>query len=128
MSMLRKLRRKQSSEMYGVSGRNYNRMTHEHVDVLQNIEFVLVSAYRDRPELDDRVMAAALQIAIAGGEAADEQTDGVVQALADIREIRPDVSEDLWENGLKVVLRSVHNHSGLQPGDTGYLDFVSSFM
>ena len=128
MSMLRKLRRKQSSEMYGVSGRNYNRMTHEHVDVLQNIEFVLVSAYRDHPELDDRVIAAALRIAIAGGEAADEQTAGVVQALAGIREIRPDVSEELWGNGLKVVLRSVHNHSALQPGDTGYLDFVSSFM
>jgi len=59
------------------------RMARDHLDVLQNIEFTLVSAHR--------------------------------------------VSDDVWRDGLRTVLQSVHRHSDLRPGSRAYLDFVSDF-
>ncbi len=128
MSSLRKLRRAKNTKEFGISGKLYHQMPRDHVDVLQNIEFALVSAWRDNEMIDDSVIASALKISIAGGKPADERTAGVVQRLSAIREVRPDISDELWNNGLKVVLESVHTHSTLARGDTGYLDFISRFL
>jgi hypothetical protein len=103
-------------------------MTENHVDVLQNIEFVLISSYRNNKDIDDKVVAAALKAAIQCSESDDELSNSLVKAIAQTRSMRKDVSNEIWTNGLKVVLESVYNHSEAQKGDTDYLDFASGFM
>ena len=128
MSNLRRLRRKQNVSGLRISGKIFNRMANDHVDVLQNIEFALVSAYRDNEAIDDSVVAEALKISIVGGEAANELTALLVDDISGIREVRLDISDELWEKGLKVVLESVHNHSAIRRGDRSYLNFISEFL
>jgi len=106
----------------------FKQMTSDHVDVLQNIEFSIVSASRCNSNIDDRVVASVLKTAIAGGDAADELSHSLIKALEDIRLLRADVSDEIWKNGLKVVLQSVCDHSDMRTGDRDYLEFISSFL
>lgn len=106
----------------------FNDMTKNHVDVLQNIEFILISSYRSNSKIDDKVVATALKAAIQGTDTDDALSNSLVKALAQTRSIREDVPDEIWTNGLKVVLESVYNHSDAQDGDTDYLDFVSDFV
>jgi len=48
--------------------------------------------------------------------------------LEEIRLFRSDVSDEIWRDGLRTVLQSVHRHSYLRPGETEYLDFVCEFI
>ena len=128
MSGLRRLKRKQERQEFGVSGKLFDRMTHEHVDVLQNVEFSLLSVYRSNRSIDDHAVASALKAVISGGAPTDDGCRPLVAALEDVRHVRPDVSDELWRNALKVVLESVGNHSAQRPGDTDYLDFIAEFV
>jgi len=121
------MKRKKEQQVH-VSKGHYYYMTSEHADVLQNIEFALVSAYRKDNGIDDKDVAAALKTALAGEVPEDEAVRSLVEGLAEIRRFRADISDDLWIDGLKVVLESVHNHSHARSGDRGYLKFVQSFM
>ena len=127
MSNLRRLRRKKEQRI-GVSDSLFNRMTSEYSDVLQNIEFGMVSAYRHNPEIDDRSVAGALKAAITGEVPTNEIDGSLLNHLGEVRQLREDIPDDVWQDGLKVVLDSVHNHSTLRTGDRGYLKFVESFM
>jgi len=104
------------------------RMTRDHQDVLQNIEFVLVTGYRDDGNIDDRIVAEALKAAIHHGVPEDPRAISLNEGLEGIRELRSDVSDDIWRDGLRTVLQSVHRHSSLKPGSRGYLNFVSDFI
>jgi len=104
------------------------RMTRDHPDVLQNIEFALVSIYRNDRSIDDRIVADVLKAAIHGNEPEDERAQSLSEGLKEIRRLRSDTSDDIWRDGLRTVLQSVHTHSSLRPGATGYLDFVSDFV
>jgi hypothetical protein len=106
----------------------FREMTTQHVDVLENIEFVLVEAYRKNEEVDDRVVASALNGAIHTRLPEDETTKKIFNRLFAMRVQRGDVSDEIWTNGLKVVLESVHTHSELSPGDTDYLDFAAMYI
>jgi len=106
----------------------FKQMTNDHVDVLQNIEFSIVSAYRRSSNIDDKVVASALKTAITGDDAADELSHLLIEALEDTRLLRADVSDEIWKNGLKVVLQSVCDHSDMRTGDRDYLEFVSPFL
>ena len=106
----------------------FTQMTSDHADVLQNIEFSIVSAYRRSSNIDDKVVASALKTVIAGGDAADELSHSLIEALEDIRLLRADVPEEIWKNGLNVVLQSVYDHSDMRTGDRDYLEFVSPFL
>ncbi len=102
-------------------------MARDHLDVLQNIEFFLVSGYRSDRSIDDRIVADALIAAILDAEPEDTRAQSLNDGLESIREIRSDVSDDVWQDGLRTVLQSVHRHSSLIPGCRWYLDFVSDF-
>jgi len=102
-------------------------MARDHLDVLQNIEFVLVSGYRSERSIDDCIVADALIAAILDAEPQDTRAQSLNESLENIRELRSDVSDDIWRDGLRTVLESVHRHSSLKPGSRGYLDFVSDF-
>jgi hypothetical protein len=106
-------------------------MTRDHTDVLQNIEFALVSVAKGQPEIDDHAVLESLNMSIKG-RTPDESTDPKVaklyESLESIRAMREDVSDAIWAGGLKTIAESVQNHSGLAPGEKGYLDFVSKYV
>jgi len=106
----------------------FKRMTRNHLDVLQNIEFSIVSTCRGHRDIDDKIISSALRAAIAGDEPADELSALLTKDLANIRRMRADVPDKIWTNGLKVVLESVHNHSNTRPGDRDYLTFIQNFV
>jgi uncharacterized alpha-E superfamily protein len=106
----------------------FREMTKHHLDVLQSIEFSVVSAWRRDERIDDKAVSSALRAAIAGTDAADELAGAVGQELRNARRLRADVSEEIWTKGLKVVLESVHNHSAGRDGDINYLSFIEPFV
>jgi hypothetical protein len=110
------------------SGQLLKRMTRDHQDVLENIEFILVSGYRDDGRIDDRIIAVALKAAISGDTAEDALAESLNKGLEEMRRFRSDVSDDIWRDGLRTVLQSVQRHSNLRPGEREYLDFVSDFI
>jgi uncharacterized alpha-E superfamily protein len=103
-------------------------MVRDHLDVLQNIELVLVSGYRSERSIDDRIVADALIAAILDAEPEDSRAQSLNESLENTRVLRSDVSDDIWRDGLRTVLESVHTHSSLKPGSRGYLDFVSDYV
>jgi hypothetical protein len=110
------------------SGKLMKRMRRDHLDVLQNIEFFLIKRYQEDGTIDDRLVAEVLKAAINNNAPQDEQAASIKESLQGIREIRSDVSDDIWRDGLRTVLQSVHRHSSLKPGSRGYLNFVSDFI
>jgi hypothetical protein len=143
MSKLKRMRRKRAaqkkanirrmasqSELGGTLGprKLMRRMTRDHQDVLQNIEFTLVSGYREDGSIDDRIVAEALKAAIRDDAPEDARAQSLNEALEEIREFRADVTDDIWRDGLRTVFQSVRRHSNLRPGEREYLDFVSDFI
>jgi len=110
------------------SAKLLKRMSKDHLDVLQNIEFTLVSGHREDPTINDRIIADALKAAIGGDVSEDAGAQSLREGLEELRESRADVPDDIWRDGLRTVLQSVHRHSSLRPGSRGYLDFVSGFV
>lgn len=104
------------------------RMTRDHLDVLQNIEFILVSEYRKDSTIDDRIIADALKSAIDNEIPKNDRALSIKENLQEMRMFRGHVSDNIWQAGLRTVLQSVRRHSNLQPGLTEYLDFVSEFI
>jgi hypothetical protein len=104
------------------------RMTREHLDVLENIESVFVSAYHEDGSIDDRLIAEVLKAAIRDEEPVSARAQWISDDLDEVRHLRPDVTDDIWRDGLKTVLQSVRRHSNLRPGEREYLDFVSYCM
>ena len=107
-------------------------MTRDHLDVLQNIEFALVSHSRRDSSIDDRLVDAALEAAMHRGGGEDEDLDprvaGICEMLQALREMRKNTSDEIWRAGLRTVRESVHRHSGLRPGEKAYLGFVSQYV
>ena len=110
------------------SGKLLKRMTRDHHDLLQNIEFIFISQYRDNRRIDDRIVADALKAAISGDMAENALAESLNEDLEEIRRLRSDISDDIWRDGLRTVLQSVQRHSNLRPGEQEYLDFVSDFI
>ena len=104
------------------------RMRRDHQDILQNIEFILISGYREDQSIDDRIIAEALKAAVGGDMPEDARAQSLKGKLEAMREFRCDVADDIWRDGLRTVLQSVHRHSGLARGEREYLDFVSEFI
>ena len=110
------------------SGKLLKRMVRDHQDVLQNIEFVFISRYRENRRIDDRIVADVLKAAIHGDKAEDALAESLNKELEEVRLFRSDVSDDIWRDGLRTVLQSVQRHSNLRLGEREYLDFVSDFI
>ena len=106
----------------------FKQMTQHHVDVLQNIEFSIISTYRSHAAIDDGVIASALKTIIAAGEPDGKLAAMLIDDLDEVRQTRADVPDDIWIKGLKVVLESVHTHSDTRPGDRDYLTFIGIFV
>ena len=85
MSHLRRLKQKMAlGEGSGVirsSHKLMKLMSRDHQDILQNIEFILVSGYREDQSIDDRIVAEALKAAIAGASPHDTLAQSLKQKL-----------------------------------------------
>jgi len=110
------------------SGKLLKRMTRDHQDLLQNIEFIFISRYREDRRIDDRIVANVLKAAIHGDTSENALAESLNKDLEEMRLLRSDVSDDIWRDGLLTVRQSVHRHSNLRPGEREYLDFVSYFI
>ena len=104
------------------------RMVRDHQDVLQNIESIIISEYRENRRIDDCIVADAMKAAIHSETAENNLAESINQALEEMRMLRSDVSDDVWRDGLRTVLQSVHRHSYLRPGEREYLGFVGDFV
>jgi len=104
------------------------RMVSDHQDLLENIESILVSRYRDDGSIDDRIISDALKAAIHGDMAEEALAESLNKDLGEARQLSSDVSDDIWRDGLRTVLQSVHRHSNLRLGEREYLDFVCDFI
>ena len=105
--------------------RSLKNMTGNYLDVLQNIEFILLSEYENDVTIDDSIVAEALRAAVLNANPDDETAQFLKERLEEISDVRSDVSDDIWRDGLRTVLQSVLRHSSLKPGCRWYLDFVS---
>ena len=110
-----------------------NRMVSYHEDLLQNIEFFILEAYRRDPSrgIDDRAVLDGYRKAILGLEPDNSPSGLVVFTIANARAMRESigsVDDKLWYDALRVLMRSVKTHSELRPGETSYLDFVGRFV
>ena len=106
-------------------------MSRDHLDVLQNIEFTLVRAAREDDDIDDRTIEEALQMAMRGvppDDDADPLAVDLVSLLEGLRHVREDVTDSVWQAGLKQVRDSVRRHSDLAPGRKGYIRFVEPYL
>ena len=104
------------------------RMTRDHQDVLENIEFVFVEAYREDDSIDDAAVLETLRAALGRAEATDPRAMDMLERLAEVRELRSDVSDEVWRGGLHIVQQSVRRHSLGRPGETDYLRFIATFI
>ncbi len=104
------------------------RISENHLDLLQNIEFTLISCYRSDKTVDDCVLRDALKVILFKKTYGDLRVQEVVTQLKVIRAMRADISEDIWNDALQVVLDSIHTHSTLTPDARGYINFVSPFI
>jgi hypothetical protein len=108
-------------------------MSRDHLDVLQNIEFTLISAARQDHHIDDRVLDQVLSLSMRSRRP-DEAEDAepiVIElhdALQDMRAFRGDVPDHIWQAGLKTVRDSVRRHSSLTPGEKRYIRFVEPYV
>jgi hypothetical protein len=105
-----------------------DRMAETNLDVLQNIEFVIVETDKSLDGLDDLRVNQAIKAAIDGRRPEDPLAQQVADAICAERELRPDVTDNVFREALAVVKQSVGNHSSLRPGERGYLDFVCKFI
>lgn len=103
-------------------------MIRDHLDVLQNIEFVILSEYQNDRGIDDCIVADALKAAILGTDPEDDRAQLLNESLEHIFSLRADISDDIWRDGLRTVLQSVLRHSSLKPGCRWYLDFVTDIV
>ena len=125
---LGQIRLKQRMEWQPGDGKLMDRMHRDHLDVLQNIEFVLVTGYREDRAVDDRIVAEALKAAIHGEIPAEGPGQSLCEGLNAMRDFRADVSDATWRDALRTILQSVSRHSNARAGETGYLDFVKDFV
>ena len=106
-------------------------MLRDHADVLHDIELALVSEAHDGSGIDDCMIDQALRSCIKGTELPDDADTRVVRLRARLertREFRDDVSDDIWNVGLRTVDESVRRHSSLSPGEVTYLAFVQDYV
>ncbi len=110
-----------------------NRMTEHHEDLLQNIEFFVIQAYHHDASgsIDDRAIWNGYRGALLKNRPDGSPAGSIVEAIAHAHSLREQinpVSDELWHDAIRVLMRSVKNHSGLSPGETSYLDFVARFV
>jgi len=103
-------------------------ISENHLDLLQNIEFALISCYRRDDTVDDCILRDVLKAILFKKTYDDIRIQELAAQLQAIREMREDISADIWNDALRVVLDSINTHSSLAPEARGYIDYISPFV
>jgi hypothetical protein len=122
-SFARKMARKQMRAGGGLM----RRTSRDHLAVLQGIERVFVDAWRASRAIDDGACHDAIMALLMHRPAEHPIVAILGERLLDVRQTRWE-SDETWEDALRVVAKSIRNHSARQPGETGYLEFVGMFL
>jgi hypothetical protein len=120
----RKMARRQMKAGSGLR----RRMMRDNTDLLQNIEFVFNSAYRQWEGVDDAVCHAAIESALTGVPAHNPISALLVENLGRVRRLRPELPDEDWRNALRVVAESIRTHSSRRAGEVDYLAFIDDFF
>ncbi len=103
------------------------RMVRNHAEVLRVVESTLVHAWQDAEEVDDYVVEQVLRYTIRHESSEDPIVQWMMGSLVTARQ-QLDVTDDVWRDAHRVVYTSLKLHSSCEPGDVGYLHFVSRFV
>ena len=103
------------------------RMVRNHAEVLRVVESTLVHAWEEADEVDDYVVEQVLRYTIRHESSEDPIVQWMMDSLATARQ-QVDVTDDVWRDAHRVVYTSLKLHSSCEPGDVGYLHFVSRFI
>lgn len=106
----------------------FDTLVEHHQDVLMNIETAVLLAWRSDASIDDRKVKKALMAQFRGETPEKGGAKRVQEMLTDAREARPEISDEIWRNGLLVVLESVGNHSSTAPSVRDYLRFIDGYI
>lgn len=121
---LRKMARAQAKANKGLM----NRMVRDHQGLLQAVESCLVKTFRESNEVDDRACHAAIEALLLGQTPQDPVAAMLTTLLNQLRLKQQGISDDSWKDALRVVDRSIRNHSQRRPGEVNYLAFVDVFI
>jgi len=121
---LRKMKRQQLRANQGTM----DRIVRKHEDVLRSIETVFVRAYRQLKEVDDQTCHAAIESALTGQAARDPISAMLADRLGQVHQWHREVQEADRQDALRVVARSIRNHSARRPGEIEYLAFIDLYI
>jgi len=79
-----------------------NQFEKKHMDLLQNIEFTLVTAYRNDNTIDDAVIRNALRELVYNKTCEDPRSELIVSQLHEIKNVRSDISDKIWKQTLRI--------------------------
>lgn len=103
-------------------------ISRQYEDVLNAIETALVASRRSMPQVDDHLADLSLSFALHGGEPDDPAVKSIAEAITLARPRERDVTDVIWRECLRVVQDSVRRHSGREPGQVDYFDFVAGYI
>ena len=121
---LRKMARAQAKANKGLM----NRMVRNHQGLLQEVESCLVKAFQESKAVDDRACHAAIEAVLMGQTPQESVAAMLATRLNQLRLKQQGISDDQWKDALRVVDRSIRNHSQRRPGEVDYLVFVNMFI
>ncbi|RJP33221.1 MAG: hypothetical protein C4527_04760 [Candidatus Omnitrophota bacterium] len=124
----KKAQKRKSTGSGGNSNKLFKKMTEDHLDLLQNIEFILVRGYRRDESIDDSLCRDALSVLLYDKICDDPRVQNLVDGLMEVREMQDEITDKLWRDALRVILQSIHTHSTLNSGSRGYLQFIIQYI
>jgi len=103
-------------------------ITHNHANLLFDIESLLVDCWRQIEGIDDHWTHVGL-VAAMRDDPPDHPTPCVVfDALKGMRSLREEIDSEVWLDALRVVDQSLRTRSSLRHGDCSYLSFATAFL
>lgn len=110
-----------------VPNKVFHRITDRHWPVLHSIESALLDWHRIDKTIDDRTLLDGMKCAMGTAVSIDPRANKIADRVRGIRKSY-NFPDETWRDILRVVIESIHNHSGLTPGATGYIDFIREFV
>jgi len=106
----------------------WDEITRHHTDLLKDIERSILDTSRYVTGLCDYWAHLGLISAMRNDLPDHPCPLMLCEALKQLRQERDDVDDGLWLDALRVVDRSVRDHSSVRHGDRSYLNFIRAFF
>lgn len=110
-----------------VSDRERDAFTRMHASLLLGLESMLAQIAQQDPEIDDHLLEQALRSAIRRRPATDPRAVTLAVLLSRMPEING-VDEEVFQTAMRVVYKSLKQHSDCEPGTDHYVNFVQEWV